>query len=180
MKKNNQIALTGMFLALTTLFEIIQIPVVSFLNLDFSILIILISISFLEFKYVSIVSIFSPLFLLLFRTGDVVGVSFLIVANLLVSFSFWLTINKRKEITIPGYLTYSLLLVIVISFILTFLNIVIFTPAYYGFDYSVVFENIIWFFSVLLPFNLLKFSLIFILYGFYYFIFLRKNIISNR
>ncbi len=180
MKSNNQIALTGIFLALSTLFALIQIPIVSFLSLDFSILIILISTNFLKNRNVIIISIFSPLFMMFFRGDDIIGVIFLIVTNLFISFIFKLIFYEKKEIKVFKYFAYSIGLVVFISMVLTFLNIILFTPAYYGFDYGAVYENINWFFYVLLPFNIFKFSLVFFFYGFYYFIFLRKSFLNNR
>ncbi len=180
MKSNNQIALTGIFLALSTLFALIQIPIVSFLSLDFSILIILISTNFLKYRNVIIISIFSPLFMMLIRGNDIIGMVFLIVANLFISFIFRLVFSKDEEIKVFKYSVYSIGLVIFISVVLTILNIILFTPAYYGFDYVAIYENINWFFYVLLPFNIFKFSLIFFFYGFYYFIFLKKSFLNKR
>lgn len=167
-KNFKKISTAGIFLALTFIAMIIQIPIpATFLKLDFSIAIILLSIKYTKIIYTILIAIISP-FILFFVGGEIIGIMFLVFLNLIViSFQiffekFFLKYSKTKLILFCEYFLLIIVLVILISFI----NTLIFTPAYYNFDYVFIFDNFfkIFFFAIL--FNFFKLSLNYFFYFF--------------
>lgn len=167
-KNFKKIATAGIFLALTFVAIIIQIPIpATFLKLDFSIAIILLSIKYTKIIYTILIAIVSP-FILFFVGGEIIGITFLVFLNLTVIFfqitfeKFFFKKAKTKLILILDYLLLIFILVILVSFI----NAIIFTPAYYNFDYDFIFANFfkILFFAFL--FNIFKLSLNYFFYFF--------------
>lgn len=151
-----EIAYTGIFLSLTLVFTMIQIPIYSFLRLDVSIAILLIAREFISFKKVILIGIVAPFGLFLTYFGEIVGISILILLNIFVIFAHeYFFIDKNWKTRIIS----ATLIVITVSLIFTFLNIILFTPIYYSFDYQLIWDNIELFFIIILPFNLLKLTI---------------------
>lgn len=168
-KNFKKIATAGIFLALTFIAIIIQIPIpATFLKLDFSIAIILLSIKYTKIIYTILIAIVSP-FILFFVGGEIIGIIFLVFLNLIVIFFqliFERFIFKKAKTKLILFLYYFLLIVI-LTILVSFVNAIIFTPAYYNFDYVFIFDNFfkILFFAIL--FNAFK---LFLNYFFYFFL----------
>ncbi|BDV02780.1 ECF transporter S component [Candidatus Hepatoplasma crinochetorum] len=161
-----EITTAGIFLSLVFLFIIIQIPIpATFFKLDFSISILLLSLKYTKLIYSYLIATISP-FILFFVGGEIIGILFLVFLNL-ITITFHIIFEKKifklsnnKKFLIFNYILLVGLIIIIISFI----NLFIFTPAYYNFDYEFIFDNFWYFFAITFSFNLFKISLNYIFY----------------
>ncbi|BDV03352.1 MAG: hypothetical protein HPPSJP_0730 [Candidatus Hepatoplasma scabrum] len=163
-----KLATAGMFLALTFFAIIIQIPIpATFLKLDFSVAIILLSLKYTKVVYTFFIAIIAP-FILFFVGGEIIGITFLVFLNVIVIIfqlffeNFFLKKIKSKKLIFFMYF----LLFFCLTIILSFANIFIFTPAYYNFDYQIIFDNFAKLFFITIFFNLFKLVLNYFFYFF--------------
>lgn len=170
-RKLNQIILAGIFLSLSSLLILIQIPIFSFLKLDFSLVIILIAEAYLSFSLSLLIALFSPVVILI-AYGDPIGMLFLIILNLvvvLIHHFIYLYKNKFK------IFFSSLIIILITSLLVSFINVFVFVPLFYG--YSAINESMsIWLYWILiLSFNLIKLLLIYFITGLYFYFLFEKN-----
>lgn len=160
-KNLHQITLSSIFLAIIGILILIQIPFYSFLTLDLSGIAILFSLYFLELKYSILVSIFSAFFLLIIGK-DFLSIFIVILFNLSLIFFHKIIYNDSN---LKFKILSSISIILLISSIFTFLNFIFFLPAWYGFDYSFIFENWLSFFLLIFIFNLSKLLLIYFIFN---------------
>lgn len=161
-----EIATAGIFLSLVFLVIIIQIPIpATFFKLDFSITVLLLSLKYTKLIYCYLIAIIAP-FILFFVGGEIIGILFLVVLNL-ITITLHIIFEKRvfnlsknKRYLIFNYILLVSLIIIFVSFI----NLFVFTPAYYNFDYNFIFDNFWYLFAITFSFNILKLSLNYIFY----------------
>ena len=130
--KTSQIVISGLFLSLAIIFQLIQIPLYSFLATDLTLGILLISTLFLKTPYYLLIAFITPFFAIFgYIPIDVVGI--LILESLYFTFLSFYTIFQKKRIR----LLFNLLLTSIITIIIVFfLNLLIFYPIYFSFNYS--------------------------------------------
>ncbi len=165
--KTKKIILASSFFAFCCIAVLLQIPVYSFLTIEFSLVFLLIANRFVGFKYSILIAILYPWFAMVsYIPADIVGVSTLIVLNLLVIF-FDTFFIQNKKLMKNNYIK-IFLSIFLISVIMTFLNLILFIPAYYGFDYSLITQDgILWYtlyiIIVFIPFNIIKLTIMYLI-----------------
>ena len=165
MSKNNKdlkkLSLASMFFALCSVLVIFQIPVYSFLNLDFSLFALIIAVRFVGYRIAILIAIAFPWFAMLsYLPADFIACLILITLNLSTLFFDYLfrEVTKVKNQWASGILTS-----ISATLTVTLLNVLVFTPAYFNFDYEIVFQAFWYYFFMYLGFNFCKISLNYLL-----------------
>ncbi|BDV02279.1 MAG: hypothetical protein HPAVJP_1680 [Candidatus Hepatoplasma vulgare] len=170
-KKLNQIILAGIFLSLSSLLILIQIPIFSFLKLDFSLVIILIAESYLSFSLSLFIGFFSPVVILI-AYGDPIGMLFLMLLNIIVILFHHLFYSSKNK---KNLFISSIIIILVTSVVVSFINIFIFVPLFYGFSYINDFLSMWLYWLLILSFNIGKLLLIYFIIGFYFYYLFEKN-----
>ena len=132
-----QITKTALFLSLAAIFQIIQIPLYSFLATDITLGILLISTLYLKPKYYYIVVLIAPFFSFFsYIPIDIIGI--LILEVVYITFIF--TYTKLKEKEFGEVKTFFISSLVTILFLLI-ANLLIFYPFYFSFNYSYIFSS---------------------------------------
>ncbi len=134
-RATNKIVLTSFFLCITFIVQVIEFPIYYFLSIDATLGILVLSTFFLPNRNVLIVTVFAPL-ATFFGIGGGDPVGFLILETIYVSFisSFLFQSNFIKSVSLKILISNIFSLMILWS-----LNLILFYPAYFGFDYGSLF-----------------------------------------
>lgn len=150
-----KITLTSLFLALCSTLVILQIPVYLFLNVDFSLVALLLAIRFVGYRNSFLIALIYPWFAMFsYLPADLVAVAILItLAVLVICFDFIFKKIIKNEYAAAA----SIILVTTIT--ITLLNVFLFTPMYYDFNYELIFKQFWYWFFMYLGFNSIKLSI---------------------
>ncbi len=130
-----QLVLSSLFLSSAIVFQLIEIPIYFFLSIDATLGILILSTFYLKKGNVILITIVTPLATFFgIGGGDIVG--FLILETIYLSFIITFLSFSKRNVWI------KILLGSIVSFIsILIANIIIFYPAYYGFNYELLFGN---------------------------------------
>ena len=169
-KKNKEvlsmIPLISMFLALATILAILQIPMgfifpmAPFLNLDFSMVVIVMSYLMFNFYFALIIGTITPfLGLPLMTYPDPIGAFFLMMLNIVLILSLHLSKKiKYKKSHIINYVLTSFIAIMITSLFSGIIGTLIIYPLY-GYSFNNDMFILVWTSSF--PFTLLKLTIIF-------------------
>lgn len=153
-----QLVFTSLFISLSAILAILQIPIGDALKLDFSFVALLLSVKYVGNKAYIIAFVY-PWFYLL-NGGNVVGVAFIIMQALfLLAIDGWLNKDKYKISNIA----ITIALVTIFSLII---NILLIAPLYYGvksYWTEELIKNIVVWSIISLVFNPIKLIIIYII-----------------
>ncbi len=130
-----QLVLSSLFLSSAIVFQLIEIPIYYFLSIDATLGILILSTFFLNNKNVILVTFIAPLATFFgIGGGDIVG--FLILETIYLSFIITFVFLSKYNVW------FKILLSSIVSFICILIaNVILFYPAYYGFNYELLFAN---------------------------------------
>jgi len=153
----------SLLIALAVILGALQIPITSFLALDFSYVILIFAIYIFSWKEALIIAIIFPWISLLFSTyPDPLGYFIIMLMGIFLIAFHEVFANLFKSIfSNKKYLLYSLIAffnIIFVSFLMTYLNMIWFFPLYgIESDSQVIF-------GVILPFNLVKLFIVYLIF----------------
>lgn len=155
MTKNNnksailEIVYSGLFLSLSIILIMFPIPIYSFISIDFSLSIILISTLYISFNKTFFIAVIAPIFSVFsYFPSDIIGI-------LILMFIFIMSIFLFKQTTNLLFLVLNSLLVI---FLLSIVNILLFYPFYFG-GYKIIFANFFTSFGIIFAITFFSTSL---------------------
>lgn len=169
MSELKKLSSASLFFALSALFVTLQIPTWNFLTIELSLVFVLLARRTIGLKYSTIITVSYPWFALLtpWVAAEPIGVASLVTTGLIVLYVDYFFIKDKgfKKDLLP-----TIISIIIVTILATFLSMVLYTPAYYGFNWNKMLGgggnilNYIWInLGIYIPFNLLKSIIIFTL-----------------
>lgn len=155
--KIRKLSYTAIFFSLCTIMVMLQIPVYSFLWIEFSLIFLIICRRVVGNGYAYLISVIYPWFAMLsYVPSDPVGILALISLNI-----FALTFDVMFEN--KNVYFRSFMITILSAFVMTMWNLMFITPFYLGWDYSLVYETFWAYFGLYMVFNITKVGISYII-----------------